>query len=42
MAKASKSVTSTFRAKPRKKLGRHKKHRNKHESSKPYQGQGKR
>ena len=42
MAKATKSAAPTFRAKPRKKLGRHKKHANKHESNKEYQGQGKR
>lgn len=40
MAKV-KSAISTFKAKPKKKLGRHKKHCNKHESSKPYKGQGK-
>jgi hypothetical protein len=33
--------TSTFRAKPKRKLGRHTKHINKHKSSKPYKGQGK-
>jgi hypothetical protein len=39
MAKVSN--TSTFRAKPKNKLGRHTKHINKHKSSKPYKGQGK-
>lgn len=39
MAKATN--TSTFRAKPKNKLGRHTKHQNKHKSNKPYKGQGK-
>lgn len=38
MAKVS--SVNTFKSKPKKKLGRHKKHRNKHESSKAYKGQG--
>ena len=38
MAKATN--TSTFRAKPKNKLRRHTKHKNKHKSSKPYNGQG--
>jgi len=41
MAKVKASL-STFKSKPRRKLGRHKKHKNKHESFKAYQGQGKR
>lgn len=39
MAKV-KAALNTFKAKPKKKLGRHKKHRNKHESNKLYKGQG--
>ena len=38
MAKATN--TSTFRAKPKNKLGRHTKHINKHKSKKPSVGQG--
>jgi hypothetical protein len=38
MAKATN--TTTFRVKPKKKLGRHTKHINKHKSSKKYRGQG--
>jgi hypothetical protein len=38
MAKVSN--TSTFRAKPKNKLGRHTKHINKHKSKKPSRGQG--
>ena len=40
MAKANKSNLTTFKAKPKKKLGRHTKHVNKHKSSKPKVGQG--
>ncbi len=38
MAKATN--TSTFRAKPKNKLRRHTKHKNKHKSTKPYNKQG--
>lgn len=41
MAKVKASIT-LFRKKPKRKLGRHKKHKNKHESNKAYKGQGKR
>ena len=41
MAKVKTSQTATFKAKHKKKLGRHKKHKNKHESIKEYKGQGK-
>ena len=37
---ATKSNTTTFRVKPKKKLGRHTKHINKHKSAKKYRGQG--
>ena len=40
MAKTKSSI-STFSPKPKRKLGRHKKSRNKHESFKKYVGQGK-
>lgn len=40
MAKAKASNTATFNARARKKLRRHKKHQNKHKSSKPNVGQG--
>lgn len=39
MAKITQS--NTFKSKPKKKLGRHKKHANKHESVKQYNRQGK-
>lgn len=39
---AKNNAINTFKLKPRRKLGRHKKHKNKHESFKPYKGQGKR
>jgi len=32
---------NNYKSKPKAKLGRHKKHKNKHESFKPYKGQGK-
>lgn len=37
---AAKVNTTTFRVKPKNKLGRHTKHKNKHKSTKPYKGQG--
>jgi len=40
MATKVKSNVSTFRVKPKRKLGRHTKHINKHKSSKKYRGQG--
>lgn len=41
MAKVKTSQSATFKPKHKKKLGRHKKHANKHESRKEYRGQGK-
>ncbi len=40
MATKVKSNVSAFRSKPRKKLRRHTKHMNKHNSAKPYNRQG--
>ena len=40
MATKAKSNTTTFRVKPKNKLGRHTKHINKHKSKKPSVGQG--
>lgn len=39
-AKAIKSNSAIFKARPRKKLRRHTKHQNKHKSTKPNVGQG--
>ena len=41
MAKVKAQTWVTFKPKHKKKLGRHKKHANKHESRKEYRGQGK-
>ena len=37
----AKALISSFRPNPKRKLGRHKKRKNKHESFKKYVGQGK-
>jgi hypothetical protein len=37
---AKTSVVSNFKTKTKNKLRRHKKHKNKHKSTKPYKGQG--